>query len=53
MLTSGSIMVLVTAVVGKFFGNPTIEQISPHDFHRCVLGHHPHPAVPARHACPA
>ena len=27
VLTSGSIMVLVTAVVGKFFGNPTIEQI--------------------------
>ena len=27
VLTSGSIMVLATAVVGKFFGNPTIEQI--------------------------
>lgn len=27
ILTSGSIMVLVTALVGRFFGNPTIEQI--------------------------
>lgn len=27
ILTSGSIMVLVTAIVGRLFGNPTIEQI--------------------------
>ena len=27
ILTSGSIMVLITAVIGPLFGNPTIEQI--------------------------
>ena len=27
ILTSGSIMVFVTAIVGRFFGNPTIEEI--------------------------
>ena len=27
ILTSGTIMVLITAVIGLLFGNPTIEQI--------------------------
>ena len=27
ILTSGSIMVFVTAIIGPFYGNPTVEQI--------------------------